>query len=395
MSSAAAPRAPRVALLGCGTVGRGVARLLIDRAEVFGVEVVRILVRDRARDRGVDSALFTDRFDDVLDARPDLAIELLGGVEPAARYVTALLRRAIPVVTANKTLLAHRGGDLERACAASGAVLACEAAVCAGVPVLACLRHLGADRVRAIRGIVNGSCNYILTRMEDAGLTLAQALEEAARRGLVEPDPSADLSGRDSAEKLCVLARAAGLADLGPRDVPCAGIEGITPADIRAAARAGRVIRLLAEVEPGHARVGPVLLSRDHPLAGVRREDNGVFIEAELAGSLFLRGPGAGPGPTASGVLGDVARILGRPARTWESPGPAPEPIRRHQFRVQGGAITPGRVLGALRSRNLLPDQIELEASAAVVHTGPSAGDPVHRCASDLGTDRLVMPVVD
>lgn len=388
-------RPARLALLGCGTVGLRVARLLIDRAESLGVEVVRVLVRDRARDRGLDPGLLTDRFEDILDARPDLAIEVLGGVDPAAGFVTALLERGVPVVTANKTLLAHRGRELEQASSATGAALACEAAVCAGVPLLASLRHLAGDRVRAIRGIVNGSCNYILSRMEEAGLTQARALAEAARRGLVEPDPSADLSGRDSAEKLCVLARAAGLADLDPSQVGCTGIEGVTPEDIRAAARDGRVIRLLAEIEPGRASVGPVLLQRDHPLAGVRREDNGVLIEAELAGSLFLRGPGAGPGPTASGVLGDVVRVLALPEHRPRSSSPSPEPVRRHLFRIHGGALSPTRVLGALHTRDLHPEQIELNPSVAVVQTGPSPADRVQACAADLGPDRLVLPVIE
>jgi homoserine dehydrogenase len=387
----------RIALLGCGNVGSAVARRLVEDGPRLGLELVSVLVRDRRRGRGLPAGLFTDRFNDVLNADPDLAIELLGGVEPAAGFVETLLRRGIPVVTANKTLVAHRGTTLEQMAMEGDVELACEGSVCAGVPVLAALRQLAGDRVTAVRGIVNGTCNYILSRMEEAALDMPDALAEASRRGLVEPDPTADLSGQDSAEKLCVLARAARIADLTPGLIPRTGIEGVTPADIRAAARAGRVIRLLAEIEAdGTARVGPALLPRSHPLAGVRREDNGVFIEARDAGSLFLRGPGAGPGPTTSAVLGDVLRVLVRIPASLDPVTCRKDMLRRHQIRAQPRyALSPARVLETLRNAGIGAEEVELTRHEARLLTAPSAASEAARCARGLAEKSLVLPIVE
>jgi homoserine dehydrogenase len=397
MISAATQSRARVALLGCGNVGGEVARRLA--ASLPGVELVRVLVRDTARPRPVDPALLTRDFDDVLAAAPDLVIELLGGVSPAAAYVECLLRRGVHVVTANKPLVARSAGALHGAADSTGAAFAYEAAVCAGVPVLAALRQLEGDRVRAVRGIVNGSCNYILCRMEESGLSLAEALKEAGARGLVEPDPSADISGRDSAEKLCILARAAGLGDLTPDEVDCTGITAVSPADIRSAARSSRVIRLVAEVESGsggpRARVGPALLPRTHALGSVRREENGVFVEAELAGELFFRGRGAGPAPTASAILGDVRRTLGivvaRSAVTA-----VPEVPRRHAIRVTAAtALAPRGVLEAVRATGLVAEEVDLSTNSATVVAQASPRHAASACAAALAGESLVMPILE
>ena len=398
ISTATQPRA-RVALLGCGTVGAEVARRLAGDGERLGVELVSVLVRDASRPRPVDAGLLTQDFEDVRAAEPDLVIELLGGVTPAAGCVERLLRGGVHVVTANKTMLAHHGAALHEAADASAATLAYEAAVCAGVPVLASLRQLEGDRVRAVRGIVSGSCNYILCRMEESGLSLAEALKEAAARGLVEPDPSADVSGRDSAEKLCVLARAAGLGDLTPEFVECTGITGVTPADIRTAARASRVIRLVAEVEAGvggpRARVGPALLPRTHALASVRREENGVFIEADLAGELFFRGRGAGPAPTASAVLGDARRVLGLPGRRGKTPRDSSVEVpRRHAIRVTA-ALAPRGVLEAVRGAGLVAEEVEVSTNTAVVVSRASGRGEALACAARLDGESLVMPILE
>ncbi|MCC6661206.1 MAG: homoserine dehydrogenase [Phycisphaerales bacterium] len=402
ISRAIQPRA-RVALLGCGNVGGEVARRLTEDSARLGLELVRVLVRDPARRRPVGPDLLTDRFDEVVASAPDIVIELLGGLAPAAEYVESLLEIGVHVVTANKTLVAHRAGALAAAAEASGATLAYEASVCAGVPVLAALRQLEGDRVRAVRGIVNGSCNYILCRMEESGLTLGEALREAAGRGLVEPDPSADISGRDSAEKLCVLARAAGLGDLTPADVDRTGIESITPGDIRSAARASRVVRLLAEVEAAgdgpRARVGPVLLPRTHPLASVRREENGVFVEADLAGELFFRGRGAGPGPTASAILGDLVRILGGaapPRAVQPRRACGPEVPRRHAIRVTAAtAMAPRGVLETIRESGLVAEEVEVSTNSATVVARASTRGTALACAAALPGERLVLPIVE
>jgi homoserine dehydrogenase len=399
-----APGPARVALLGCGTVGREVARRLLEGGQRLGVELVKILVRDCARDRGLPAPLFTDRFADILAAEPDLIIEAIGGLEPAGAYVSAALERRIPVVTANKTLIAHRGRHLAEISHRTGAGLAFEASVCAAVPVLACLQHLRGDRVLSIRAVVSGSCNYVLTRMADAHLTLGEALVEATRKGLVEPDPTADISGRDSAEKLCVLAAAAGYPGVSPDQFPCEGIDRLTADDIAAARRSGHVIKLLAELDftgdSPRLRLGPTLVPKGHPFAAVQGEDNAVLIQSELGGELFLRGKGAGPQPTASAVLGDVVRLLaagqpGRPARTAK----APESSRRHSVRVSSGAPGPERLFSALQRHGVAPDEVSVSRGTARVVTGRGGADRARSCAGDIaGTHEasvLVMPILE
>jgi len=382
---------PRIALLGCGTVGSEVARRLLS-GWLPEVRLVKCLVRDPDKPRGVGlhppdaphwPDLFTSSFDNILSSSPDLVIECLGGIEPAATHISACLERCIPVVTANKTVLAHRGGDLGALAWLHRTELAYEASVAAGIPLLASLRHLRGDRVRAIRAVINGSCNFILTRMA-AGLALEGALAEAGARGLVEPDPSADISGRDSAEKLVVLARALGLRGIEPAGVACRGIESITRDDIDDARRAGYAIKLVAELdaERGAANVAPALVHRDHPLAGVQDEENGIVIETELAGEIVLRGRGAGPAPTASAILGDAAKILN--TRTLPgAPVVTAAPPRRHIARI---AVKAGadEVLGALSARGITPSDLTIEKGCVRIVADESDGGAVDACARAL-----------
>lgn len=352
---------PRIALLGCGTVGREVAAQLLESQSRLGVRLCAILVRDAARDRGLPRHLFTTSLDDIDAAAPDLVIELIGGLEPAGELVARFLGRGTPVVTANKTLIAHRGRELASLAQECGAHLAYEASVCAAIPVITSLRHLAGDRILSIRGIVNGSCNFILSRLNE-GWRMDDALAEARKRGLVEPDPSADISGRDSAEKLCILAGGCGVPLL-PHQVETRGIESLTPDDLTAARRSGRTIKLLAELELQDglvgARVGPTLIPRAHTLAGVEDEENGVVIETCLGGELFLKGRGAGPRPTASAVLGDVVRILRVPAESPRSEAVvASPPPRRHHIRV--GTAAPERVFSALAAHRLEASETQL-----------------------------------
>lgn len=352
---------PRIALLGCGTVGREVAAQLLESESRLGIRLCAILVRDTARDRGLPRHLFTTSLAGIDAAEPDLVIELIGGLEPSGELVAGFLGRGIPVVTANKTLVAHRGRELAALARERGTHLAYEASVCAAIPVITSLRHLAGDRVLCIRGIVNGSCNFILSRLNE-GWRMDEALAEARKRGLVEPDPSADLSGRDSAEKLCVLAGACGIPLL-PHQVETRGIEALTPDDLTAARRSGRTIKLLAELElkdgTVRARVGPTLIPRAHALAGVEDEENGLVIETSLGGELFFKGRGAGPKPTASAVLGDVARVLRVQAEFPRSTAVvASQPPRRHHIRV--GAAAPERIFSALAAHRLEASETEL-----------------------------------
>lgn len=387
----------RVALLGCGTVGREVAHSLAAQGPRLGVELVSILVRDGHKDRGVPHGLLTTSFDHVLDTKPSIAIEVLGGVSPAYEHVRELLSRGIHVVTANKMLLAAHGPALRAQAASSGARLRHEAAVGAGIPLFAALHQLRGDRVRGLRGVINGSCNFILTHMERHGVGLRAALDAALARGLVEPDPSADVSGRDAAEKLCVLAAELGLA-LSPADVQTTGIEGIGVDDLRHARRSGRALRLVAELEihesaagvHATARVGPALLSTQHPLAQLEGEENAIQIDAELAGSIVLRGRGAGPRPTASAILGDVVTIASGhrssereedvPERSLRVPQatnasasagePRPRAPRLIRVRGEPAQLCPTRVLSVLKARGIEARELE------IVHASAGTGGP-------------------
>lgn len=395
----------RVALLGCGTVGREVARRLVEDGPGLGLELVSVLVRDVGRDRGVDAALVTDRFEKVLDRAPDVVVEVIGGLEPAGVFVEEALGRGIAVVTANKTLVARRGDRLRALSEAHGAALAYEAAVGAGIPVIAALRQLAGDRVESIRGVVNGSCNYILTRMANAGLTLEEAIGEATERGLVEPDPSADISGRDSAEKLCVLAHEIGLEWVEPNHVKTEGLERVTREDLRLAARSGKVIKLIAELERDgdsvRLRVGPTLVDRRHPLASVDGEENAFIVTTRLAGSITLKGKGAGPGPTASAILGDVVRVGGaRRGRSGGTPKPlmpASSARRMHRIRVEAPGIGAARVLEAIEGAGVESRDVLITRGGVCVDATGEEGDVWALCREiEIEEGRsLVAPVLD
>ncbi|MCA9286687.1 MAG: homoserine dehydrogenase [Phycisphaerales bacterium] len=319
------PRRLRVALLGCGTVGREVARRLLAPSAALrrwaphGIELVAVLVRDLARDRDVPREVLVGTPASALGRAPDVAVEVLGGREDARRAVQSMLEAGVPVASANKTLIAHDGDRLHDAAVRGGTGLRYEAAVGAAVPVLAALAQRRGDRIVSIRGVLNGTCNAVLTSIERDGCSLASAIEQARRAGLCEPDPRADLSGADSMEKLCVLARAAGLPAPSPGDLPAGattGIEGVAPEWVRSARRAGGAIRLVAELSVDmaagrvHLRVAPRRLSAGDPLAAATGPENIVVIDSDPGGTLVLRGQGAGPGPTASAILGDLAALV-------------------------------------------------------------------------------------
>jgi homoserine dehydrogenase len=318
MSSAAQARPLTVALLGGGTVGASVARLLTENArdleERVGAPVVltAVAVRDLTRDRpGIPAALISDDSQAVASSGVDIVIELMGGIEPARSLILSAMAAGSSVVTANKALLAADGATLYEAAARNGVDLYFEAAVAGAIPLLRPLREsLAGDRVTKVLGIVNGTTNFMLTKMDEDGVEYDDVFAEAEALGYLESDPSLDVDGHDAAAKAAILAELAFHTRVTLDDVYCEGIANVTSEDIRAAQQMGFVIKLLAVAELTDAgvivRVHPTMLPRSHPLATVRGAFNAVFIEAESAGEMMFYGRGAGGAPTASAVLGDL-----------------------------------------------------------------------------------------
>ncbi|MDO4887492.1 MAG: homoserine dehydrogenase [Actinomycetaceae bacterium] len=308
----------RIALLGCGTVGTQVARLLGEQAEDLQaragaqLEIVGIAVRDVSapRDAAIDRELLTDDAPGLI-ANADIVVELIGGIEPARTLIGQAFEAGASVVTGNKALLAAHGPELFEAAARHEVDLYYEAAVAGAVPVVYGLREsLAGDRITSVLGIVNGTTNYILDEMTTKGLDFDEVLAKAQELGYAEADPSADVDGLDAAAKCALLASLAFHTRVSLDDVHVHGIRDITNADIATAARSGCVVKLIASAkrrERGiELHVGPTLVPREHPLASVRGAFNAVVIEAEAADRLMFYGPGAGGAPTASAVLSDV-----------------------------------------------------------------------------------------
>jgi homoserine dehydrogenase len=313
-----------VALLGYGTVGAAVHRLLleggeeIERATGHRLRVVRALVRDasRKRDFQPDDGVLTTDFSAILED-PSIALvaEVMGGVEPAGDYVLDLLRAGKPVVSANKQLLARRSADLFEAAKQGGVQLRFEASVCAAIPVIKVLREsLVVTNVHRVLGIVNGTTNFILTRME-AGADYADALSEAQRLGYAEADPTEDVSGADAAAKMAILATVAFGSRVELGDVAYQGINTIKPQHVHAANVLGTVIRLIGAAtlvdDKVDVRVGPALVDRHHPLAAVEGPFNAVMLQGDAIREITLEGPGAGGIETASAVVADMVSVLG------------------------------------------------------------------------------------
>lgn len=312
-----------VGLLGCGVVGSALADLVCEEREAIAassgvrLHLGRTLVRDLDRVRpGASGDLeLTDCLKSALSQeRLDIVVELIGGDQTALKAVRACLRSGKNVVTANKMILARYGESLAQLAHEKGCSLAYEASVGSCIPVLQSLDHtLASERFHRVAGILNGTCNFILTRMERDGESYTDAVAEAQKRGLAEADPAADVSGGDAACKLTILARKAFNASLRPSDVRTEGIEAVAAEDLRFARTLGCTIRLLAtahRVGDGLAlEVGPRLVPLDHPFATIRNEANAVQLDGASVGRLFFAGPGAGPKPTARAVLGDILSI--------------------------------------------------------------------------------------
>jgi len=327
MTTASDTASLNIALLGGGTVGSQVARILIEDGDSLSerigakLNLTGIFVRNpqATRDYQLPSEYYSDDAAEVMkDA--DIVIELLGGTDPALKLVRNAIEQGSNVVTGNKALLATHGEELYEAAAAAGVQLSFEASVAGAIPILRPLRDsLSGDKVTRIMGIVNGTTNYILDQMDSTGASFHDALAEAQRLGYAEADPTADVGGADAAAKAAVLAHLAFHATFSLDEVYTEGITEIADLDHKAAAAAGYVIKLLAiaeELDEGVVlRVHPTLLPREHPLAAVRGAYNAVFVEAENAGELMFYGPGAGGAPTASAVMGDVMSIATRKLR--------------------------------------------------------------------------------
>ena len=321
----------RIALLGAGSVGSQVARLIIEnKAELAArvgaeLELAGVFVRDKksARNYAIPQELLTTE-SDALILGADIVIEVMGGIEPARTLILQALNSGSDVITANKALLATHGTELFDAAEQVGAQLYFEAAVAGAIPIIRPLREsLAGDKVKRIMGIVNGSTNYILDRMDSAGLTLEQAMTEATNLGYLEADPSLDVEGYDAAQKAAILASLAFHTEVPLEKVYREGITKITREQMAAAKRDGYVIKLLAICEAipadginGEAgisvRVYPAMVPLEHPLASVRGAFNAVFVEAEAAGSLMFYGAGAGGVQTASAVMGDLVSAAKR-----------------------------------------------------------------------------------
>jgi homoserine dehydrogenase len=328
----------RVALLGCGTVGSEVARLLTTHADDLAARVGRplelagIAVRRTGRDRSdlpVDPSLFTTDAAE-LAARDDVdvVVEVIGGIEPARALILSALEAGASVVTANKALLAEDGATLFTAAEKHGVDLYYEAAVAGAIPLLRPLREsLAGDRVRRVLGIVNGTTNYILTRMTESGASFTDALEEAQALGYAEADPTADVEAFDAAAKAAILAALAFHTRVTAGDVHREGITEVTSADVVSAGQMGCVVKLLAiaEVSPDGTSIGvrahPAMIPASHPLASVREAFNAVFVECEAAGELMFYGRGAGGAPTASAVLGDIVAVARHRVSGGRGPG--------------------------------------------------------------------------
>jgi homoserine dehydrogenase len=312
-----------VALLGGGTVGAQVARLIQEQSDDLAarvgapLELVGVAVRDASKVRdGIAADLITDDPSALVARGSDIVVEVMGGIEPARTLILEAMAQGSSVVTANKALLAADGGTLYRAAAEHGVDLYFEASVAGAIPLLRPLREsLAGDRVTKVLGIVNGTTNFILSKMDDEGADYGDVLAEAQALGYAEADPTADVGGLDAAAKAAILAELAFHTRVTFDDVHCEGITEVSAADVAAAREMGFVIKLLAVAERTEdgggviVRVHPTMVPRDHPLAAVRDAFNAVFIEAENAGEMMFYGRGAGGAPTASAVLGDVVAV--------------------------------------------------------------------------------------
>lgn len=317
-------KAVKLGMLGLGTVGAGVFKILQTNRDVIkgragtDFEVARILVQhpQKSRPVAVDPALLTTNASDILrDSEIDVVIELIGGIDPAYQYIEEALKAGKHVVTANKAVIARHGARLLRLAEEQGVDLYYEGAVGGGIPIIKPLREsLVGNRIEEIIGIVNGTTNYILTRMTQEGAAFADVLKEAQARGYAEADPAADIEGHDAAHKLVILASLAFQTPISFQQVYCEGISRISPEDIAFAGRLGYTVKLLAiakrQPDGIEVRVHPTFIPSTHPLSAVNDVFNAIFVRGDAVGELMFYGRGAGDLPTGSAVVGDIVDVL-------------------------------------------------------------------------------------
>ncbi len=372
-ASVPGPRPVRVALLGCGTVGGGLLTVLernradIERKVGRPIDIAHVVVRDAGKPRGpaVPAHLVTTRADQALaDPGVDVVVEAMGGTGAALEYILRALRAGKTVVTANKDVMADHGREVWAAAEAGGADVYFEAAVGGGIPIVRALKEsLAGNSVRRVAGILNGTTNYMLTRMTRDGSSLEAALAEAQAAGYAEADPSADVDGLDAARKLCILSSIAYSVRCRMADVHVEGIRGVSAADVAYARRMGWTVKLLAisELRDGRVtmRVHPTLVPVAHPLAAVSDAFNAVYVQGDAIGDAMFYGSGAGALPTASAILGDLM-----------------DAVRRHGTGVRQTECTcfyrrPFDGIGAVPSRFyvrlLVPDRVGVLAKIAGV----------------------------
>lgn len=325
----------KVGMLGCGVVGSNVARLLHEDSGDFAARsgatltLAKVAVKNASlkRDNVDQSIVTTDAHSIVTDPSIDIVIEVMGGIEPARELILTAIKNGKSIITANKALLAKYGAELFEAADKNGVDLYYEAAVGGAIPILRPMREsIVGDHVHRVMGIVNGTTNYILTKMDEEGSAFADVLKEAQALGFAEADPTADIEGHDAAAKAAILAGLAFHTRITSTEVYCEGISKISARDVAVARDMDHVIKLLAIAEltsdnQVSVRVHPTLISRQHPLASVRNAFNAVFVEAESAGELMFYGRGAGGAPTASAVLGDLIAIARNKTRGGEGHG--------------------------------------------------------------------------
>jgi homoserine dehydrogenase len=320
-----------IGLLGLGTVGAGVASILQTpegrHPLIADLDLVRVAVRDQNRPRPIalDASLLTTSPEAVIDdPGVNVVVEVMGGIEPARTLIMRAISAGKSVVTANKSVIARHGEEIAAAAAAAGVYVLIEAAVGGGIPIIEPLKQsLGSNRIQRVSGIINGTTNYILSRMADEGADYNAVLREAQELGYAEADPAADVEGLDAADKIAILS---GLAFGGPIDrnsIPTAGISTLQSRDVDYATQLGYGVKLLAVAErmdpelsnptslPLSVSVQPTLVPKDHPLAGVNGVNNAILVEGDPIGRVMFYGPGAGSGPTASAVVADILNIAG------------------------------------------------------------------------------------
>lgn len=342
----------KIGLLGLGTVGGGVYKLLNQRTEEIAkqinseVVIEKILVRDisKARKFEIPSHILTTNFEDVVNnPEIDIVVELIGGIEPAYQYITAALQNGKSVVTANKDVIADYGVRLHRLATEYGADLCYEASVAGGIPVLRGLvEGLASDEIYKVMGIVNGTTNYIMTQMTEAGLDYQTALKQAQELGFAEPNPTNDVEGFDAARKMTILASLAFSMGIRMDSVKVKGISSVTADDIKAVKEFGYVIKLIgiAKQDGGKAEISvePTLLKESHPLASVKNEFNAIYLYGSAVGQTMFYGPGAGEMPTAMAVVSDIMeaaknKIMGVQGKAlWE---PYAQPIIKTSDEMQ------------------------------------------------------------